>query len=494
MVLDSFTPELARSAGLADYRFPATNEEADIAEQVLSKELEKLSLEEHEKLLFDIHGIARTQEEDEGESLGKKLKALDDALNKMKRKKKEAYEQAKFLNRAYVESKGFRLMFLRAECFNPKAAAQTIVTHFEIKRRIFGDGEVLARDVRQDDLNEEDLAKLNDGFLQVLPERDAAGRTIICLNLGFRRQDALASPLSRASWYFMMTMMQDEEAQKMGVVYVMYNYCRFKEEIDFQREIHHLRAALPQRTHAAHYCYNDVTLRPFVAGIRLFIDPSSRFRLRPHYGTVAEIEFELQTFGIPTHVSPMQKDGSWSVNYHQEWLAMNLAKEAKDAEKIEGDETCTKETIIVPRRFDVLFGRGKIAKSHTGNLRALHLCEMNYPRYESSITGKYGKTDVAEQIVSIIHESGGRFLKPETDGWVEVDDEAAREKISHFFRHMRHKVKTILNTDTASESPLSEDSTTSSTEESITTGSPELRRVRGAKRVTPCPSPSLIAT
>lgn len=85
-------------------------------------------------------------------------------------------------------------------------------------------------------------------------------------------------------------------------------------------------------------------------------------------------------------------------------------------------------------------------------------------------------------------------MKPETDGWVEVDDEAAREKISHFFRHMRHKVKTFLNTDTASESPLSEDSTTSSTEESITTGSPELRRVRGAKRVTPCPSPSLIAT
>ena len=195
MVLNSFTPKLARSAGLADYRFPVTNEEADIAEQALTEELQKLSLEEHEKLLFDIHGIARTESEDEGDSLAIKMEALEEALSKMKRKKKDAYERAKFLNRSYVECKKFRLIFLRAECFDPKAAAQTIATHFEIKRKIFGDGEVLARDVRQDDLDEDDLSKLNEGFIQVLPERDAAGRTVICLNLSFKRQNELASPL-----------------------------------------------------------------------------------------------------------------------------------------------------------------------------------------------------------------------------------------------------------------------------------------------------------
>lgn len=156
--------------------------------------------------------------------------------------------------------------------------------------------------------------------------------------------------------------MQDEEAQKMGVVYVMYNYCQFKEEVDFQREIHELRSALPQRTHAAHYCYNDGMLRPFVTGIRLFIDSQSRFRLRPHFGTEDEIEFELQTFGIPTHASPMQKDGSWSTEYHHQWLAMHRAKEAKDtaagtaAEVADGEETNATESIILPRRFDVVSG------------------------------------------------------------------------------------------------------------------------------------------
>lgn len=194
MLLDSFTPDLARSAGLADNRFPRTNEEADIAELALTNELERMSLDEHERILFDVHGIARTEEEND-DLIQRKLEDLGKALDKMKKKKKEAYERAKFLNRAYVESPKFRLMFLRSECYDPVGAAQTIVNHFEVKRKIFGDGEVLSRDVRQDDLDEEDKVTLNTGFLQVMPARDAAGRAVICLNLGFKREKELSSPL-----------------------------------------------------------------------------------------------------------------------------------------------------------------------------------------------------------------------------------------------------------------------------------------------------------
>ena len=131
-----------------------------------------------------------------------------------------------------------------------------------------------------------------------------------------------------------------------------------------------------------------------------------------------------------------------------------------------------------------LFGRGKIAKTHTGNLRALHLCEMNYARYESALSGKYGKTEVAEMIVRIIHESGGRFLTPESNGWVEVDDDAAREKISHFFRHMRFKGKNTSNEATPVAGALQ------SEEDLGVQGAQELR---GAKRVTPCSSPCPIS-
>lgn len=196
MIQKSFTPELARSAGLADNRFPQTHEEADKAEDVLTRELDKLSLDEHEKILFDVHGIARTEEFDD-ETLEQHLKKLDVEINKIKRKKREAYEQAKFINRGYVLDPRFRLMFLRAEFFNAKAAANTIITHFDIKQRVFGSGEILGRDVRMSDLDEEDISLLRSGIMQVMPERDASGRAVFCIYLGFKRNNELLSPLVR---------------------------------------------------------------------------------------------------------------------------------------------------------------------------------------------------------------------------------------------------------------------------------------------------------
>jgi hypothetical protein len=65
----------------------------------------------------------------------------------------------------------------------------------------------------------------------------------------------------------------------------------------------------------------------------------------------------------------------------------------------------------------------------------------------------------------MIHESYGRFLKWEEDeGWVEVEHDVAREKISHFFRYMRSKV--------SSESKKK----------------PQLQEAT-PKRLSPCPSP-----
>jgi hypothetical protein len=90
----------------------------------------------------------------------------------------------------------------------------------------------------------------------------------------------------------------------------------------------------------------------------------------------------------------------------------------------------------VPRRFDVLFGRGPTSE-HTGNRRALLIVEMHRPLYERA--GKFQKTQIAARIVHLIHQSHGRFLKKENNSgcYYEVDDEMAREKISHFFRRLR---------------------------------------------------------
>ena len=94
---------------------------------------------------------------------------------------------------------------------------------------------------------------------------------------------------------------------------------------------------------------------------------------------------------------------------------------------------------IVPRRFDVLFGRGRNTRVHSGNLRAKHLVEMRFEEYEKA--NKQEKTVIAEEIVANIKASNGRFLTSEDGGWVEVDAETARYKIAHFFRRRRMTAK-----------------------------------------------------
>ena len=123
--------------------------------------------------------------------------------------------------------------------------------------------------------------------------------------------------------------------------------------------------------------------------------------------------------------------------------------------------------IEAPTTHDVLFGRGKNTREHSGNLRCNLLIEMYAEQYESA--NKVQKTVIAERIVAMVHESLGRFLKQEANkGWVEVSDDAAREKISHFFRFQRSKrVSNGESQDTKS------------------------AQAHATKRVTPCPSPSL---
>jgi hypothetical protein len=176
---------LAKSAGLPVDRFPETEEEAKRAEEVFEQALEKLSLNEHETCIFDIHGITPAEEE-ETSMVEAKLRELELRLEKIE--EKEAYNLACQMNPDYVCSRAFRLMFLRSEKFNVESSAALMVKHFDIKRMLFGDGDVLAREVRQSDLNEKDRIMLESGFCQILPTRDAAGRTIVMITSATKDQ------------------------------------------------------------------------------------------------------------------------------------------------------------------------------------------------------------------------------------------------------------------------------------------------------------------
>jgi len=151
--------------------------EVNTMEKILEESFATLSLQEKEKILFDVHGLPLIDQEDPA-NIDDLLDEIECSLHKIRRKR--SYDKAKsILDGRLVKDRSLRLMFLRCDRFLTKVAAQRIVRHFDVKEDLFGDGEVLGRDVSQSDLSEEDMAVLESGFFQILPSRDSCGRTIL---------------------------------------------------------------------------------------------------------------------------------------------------------------------------------------------------------------------------------------------------------------------------------------------------------------------------
>ena len=141
-------------------------------------------------------------------------------------------------------------------------------------------------------------------------------------------------------------------------------------------------------------------------------------------GTVNELHYTLSTYGIPT--LPINEDRNCRVDTHTKWL--------KYRKKLES--TKSNKNVFVPKRFDVLFGRGKIVAEHSGNVRFGYLVDAHRTEYETS--DEFGKIRIVNTILNSVHESNGRFLKRDDDAnaWSEVDDNLASNKISLFFGNL----------------------------------------------------------
>jgi hypothetical protein len=165
---------------LSDRPVPSSPPECptpDEASMMLAKEMNHLSVEEREKVLEDVHGIARVVDEPQ-EFIEACLALLEKELNNIS--SKAAYDLARSMSEEYTCSKEMRLMFLRAESFDPYNAASCMVRFFHEKCDLFG-ADKLTKDITLDDLDTDDITTIEKGFFQVLPEKDCAGRKVFCV-------------------------------------------------------------------------------------------------------------------------------------------------------------------------------------------------------------------------------------------------------------------------------------------------------------------------
>jgi hypothetical protein len=135
----------------------------------------------------------------------------------------------------------------------------------------------------------------------------------------------------------------------------------------------------------------------------------------------------LLTFGIPVDVLPVAYDGGLKVSNHLEWVSRRQTKDSDLFLKgfFHG--------IDLPRRHDLLLGRGKTIQEHPGNLHMRSLVDSHFDRSKKASTGE--KNILAGQIVAIMKRCRCRFLKKKKDGWwVEVPDNEAIVRVLRTFK------------------------------------------------------------
>jgi hypothetical protein len=163
---------------------------------MIAGELNAMSLKEREVCYDDIHGVSDAIEETP-EFLKDKLKELDDELARTAWNKKDAYLLAEADDQGFARCIKLRLKFLRTYAFDVKQAGERLLFFFDQKLQLFG-RELLTKEVKLVDFDENDIRCLESGKYQLAPQRDRAGRALFACIMANESNEGSVEQVARS--------------------------------------------------------------------------------------------------------------------------------------------------------------------------------------------------------------------------------------------------------------------------------------------------------
>lgn len=207
-------------------------------DDMLSDALNNLTFEERQEQQEVLHGV-NDKIRDEAAFIEQSLHDLDDFLNRAKGG--SVYEIAESMNAGYVSARAFRIMFLRGNRYDAKAAANQMIRFFAQKEKIFGT-EKLVKDITIEDLDEDDLAFLKSGCIQ-LGGNTKSNRQAIFQFPGIRHFKTLQNEL-RTRYFITMCALESEEVQLNGAVVVTYTVGEYRDNKEGGGYLDNMRLAM----------------------------------------------------------------------------------------------------------------------------------------------------------------------------------------------------------------------------------------------------------
>ncbi|CAJ1969894.1 unnamed protein product [Cylindrotheca closterium] len=460
----------------------ASKPEMKQTEELLSSEMSQLSVQERSNALDDLHCVGEELRETP-EMIQRSLAEFEDAVRK---ERNPVYEMAVNQNRAHVEDPKFRLKFLRAKLYDTRKSVRKMMSFLECKAKYFGNDKV-AREIDLSDLSKEDMELMLSGLFHVQDERDRRGRVVLHF-FGKLLRRCKADNLIRISYYIIFnTLSFLPDVQRKGIVAV-YNDATLPGEtfsmpgFSFIKEIQGFFDSGPLRFSGIHYCLHarghNLALNNAIASLFLNgMAQCDRVRTRIHYGSIMELQYQLQSYGIPLSTIPFGvrgnirndilnvwferhlKETNQSIRLHElsqdmeiesDLMGYHVPQEQKDDDARyallmdpwqEGGDTVHTSGMsdsIKPTEMDVLFGKGYRLQLHPGNVRFREFLEQHRDEYES--TPRQNRRAMAVELAQSLRNNGARFLqKAESGEWMESDNSQAEKKVSQFFRELRKK-------------------------------------------------------
>jgi hypothetical protein len=450
-----------------DQQLPQGSDQA--SEDVIAADLRSLTFQEHQAISDEIHGVGNTVIEETVERVLEALKSLrenylsnrqhsvttgatttNNSPNASRQDqhtlsaKREAYDRAVFLRPMLEKDDKLHLMFLRAQRFNPRLAAQHMFLYFEHKRALFGD-ELLTQKITLKDLTNHEVRLVREGATQVLAGRERTGRGIVYSRIG---QWDLSSPLAliRSIWYTLSAIEDDEDMQRNGVVMIGDWQGPFRhspyDNMVFLSKIQPIVPSWALRTESVHSVYGHGSFLALFQTLFAAASKHLRVRHRFHFGSQLETTYSLRTFGIDMGEVPNSSESSWSilpgskVTTIDEYIQRRTLAEEQWREEEKVFQEPSAMVALVPNPHDILMGRSKFASRWPGNMLYHSMIAQYAPRY--IVPDSKSRIDKTLLTMEVIHalqnDYGSRFLSRKDTRWVVAADAAIQKKVNQSLR------------------------------------------------------------
>lgn len=251
-------------------------------EQDINRNLYSLSMKDREAVFNDIHGVSEDMNETP-EMINLACAQLEMEVCK---DKFSSSSMRLVFQTAPTYIRSLYLRFLRNDSFQISQTAERMKRHFDVKLELFGIDR-LNRDISLADFTPDDRRTLEHGFYQLLPKRDTAGRAIF-MKIWYHQFFVEKINVSRIFWYILNTAAIDEETQKKGMVFVLYNVASDwikRMDVDLFLRILKVRNASPIKLMGAHYCFKDPAFGALINIVNQTVERPIRVRTRMHRGT-----------------------------------------------------------------------------------------------------------------------------------------------------------------------------------------------------------------